>query len=749
MAAPATIAEFLARVTKSALLDPQRLDGYLHQLRTTSTMPAKPQQLADAMLRDGLLTRYQAEQLLLGQGGTFTVSSKYRILERLGAGGMASVYLCEHMVMRRRVALKVLPPALAEDPSALGRFHREARAVAALDHPNIVRAYDIDRDGKLHFLVMEYVDGSSLQEIVKRHGRLDLGRSAHYIRQAAQGLQHAHSAGLVHRDIKPANLLLDRQGTVKVLDMGLARFFHDEADNLTHKYHEAVLGTADYMAPEQTLDSHAVDIRADIYSLGITWYFLLTGKSPFGRGTVTQKLLWHQMKQPEPIAALRPEVPDALGALISRMIAKEPAGRYQTPAEVVAALASWTQTPIPPPPKEEMPRLSRAALGCAQTEVRRAPPPTVQRGAAGGPPFGEGALPVPGESLSPTQASAPSTQEPLMAMPVSVASQADEHVGPQTPQAEPVPASTTAWAMDDPTVSARAGQRTSETLPRSRNHLLIGAMALAAVVGTMVAAGAAIGLWWLLTGPTRRAVVASSSPVSGPENSKKEPPPVAVTIQKKENHYRIRSAHYEAIVEADGCLTSLRTGGIEFLRPGNGTLSRGSYFFDPGTQTVPALSTLEQPSADVLTATGEKGSIRYEFAADVLTWRLTNALDRDLLFYIVFDPAVTVVSNRQGEFAKLPQVREWPTTVWFAGRSKLTITGSTNIWGPWEKGYQVWQATLKPRETHPVVLDVGVTSDAEAAKVAKLTGASARRQAPPGRSAPGAGTTGKSGSPPP
>jgi serine/threonine protein kinase len=718
MAAPATIAEFIARVTKSALLEPQRLDDYLRQFRATSPLPEKPQQLADAMLRDGLLTRYQAEQLLLGQGSTFTVSGKYRILERLGSGGMASVYLCEHLVMRRRVALKVLPPALAEAPSALGRFHREARAVAALDHPNIVRAYDIDRDGKLHFLVMEYVDGSSLQEIVKHHGRLDLARSAHYIRQAATGLQHAHAAGLVHRDIKPANLLLDRQGTVKVLDMGLARFFHDEADNLTHKYHEAVLGTADYMAPEQTLDSHTVDIRADIYSLGITWYFLLTGKNPFGQGTVTQKLLWHQMKKPEPIAVLRPEVPDALGALLAKMIAKEPAERYQTPAEVVAALVPWTQTPIAPPPKEEMPRLSRAALGCAQTEIRRAPPPTVQRGAAAELPLGEGALPVPGESRSPSHPAAPSTQEPPMAMRVALEAQA--------PQARPIPDSATAWAMDDPTVSAHAGQSPAETSRRLRKHLLLGGMVLAALAGALVAASAALGLWWLLSEPARRAAVASSAPGSGPEDPRKETPAVAVTIQKRESTYRVRSAHYEAIVEADGCLTSLRSGGVEFLRPGSGTPSRGSYFFDPREQTIPALSTLEQPSADELTAKGVKGSIRYEFAADVLTWHVTNALDRELIFFMVFDPAVTVASNGRGEFVKLPQVREWPTTVWFAGRSKLTITGGTHIWGPWEKGYQVWQATLKPRETHRVVLEVGVPSDAEAAKVAELTGAAPR-----------------------
>ena len=224
------------------------------------------------LVRDGLLTHFQAEQFLQGKWRRFTIG-KYKVLETLGAGGMGSVYLCEHKLMRRRVAVKVLPAAKAEDPAALERFYREARAVAALDHPNIVRAYDIDQDENLHFLVMEYVDGASLQEIVKKSGPLDVLRACHYIRQAAVGLQHAHEAGLVHRDIKPGNILVDRTGTVKILDMGLARFFHDEEDMLTKKYDENVLGTADYLAPEQALDSHGVDIRADIYSLGATFYF--------------------------------------------------------------------------------------------------------------------------------------------------------------------------------------------------------------------------------------------------------------------------------------------------------------------------------------------------------------------------------------------------------------------------------------------------------------------------------------------
>src|SRR3989475_9719478 len=191
MAAPSTNEEFLELVRKSGVVDEKRLDTHMKGLRAGGNLTAEPGKLAGILVRDGILTHFQAEQFLLGKWRRFTIG-KYKVLERLGSGGMGSVYLCEHKFMRRRVAVKVLPAAKAEDPSSLERFYREARAVAALDHPNIVRAYDIDQDDNLHFLVMEYVDGSSLQEIVQRVGPLDPIRCAHYISQAALGLQHAH-----------------------------------------------------------------------------------------------------------------------------------------------------------------------------------------------------------------------------------------------------------------------------------------------------------------------------------------------------------------------------------------------------------------------------------------------------------------------------------------------------------------------------------------------------------------------------
>jgi serine/threonine protein kinase len=363
MPSPTTIDEFLELVRKSGVVDEKKLTTYLDKVGTAQTLPSVPAVLAGLLVRDGLLTQFQAEHVLQGKWRGFCLG-KYKVLERLGSGGMGMVYLCEHKLMRRRVAVKVLPAARAQDASSLERFYREARAVAALDHPNIVRAYDIDQDDKLHFLVMEHVDGSSLQEIIKKSGPMDVLRACHYIRQAALGLQHAHeTAGIVHRDIKPGNILVDRNGVVKILDMGLARFFHDEEDVLTKKYDENVLGTADYLAPEQALDSHSVDIRADIYSLGATFYFCLTGKTPFAEGTVAQKLIWHQTRQPKPIRQMRPEVPEGVVASIEKMMAKDPSQRPQAPQEIAELLTPWTQTPIAPPPDHEMPQLCPAAMG--------------------------------------------------------------------------------------------------------------------------------------------------------------------------------------------------------------------------------------------------------------------------------------------------------------------------------------------------------------------------------------------------
>jgi serine/threonine protein kinase len=363
MSVPLTTDEFLALVYKSEVTDSERLAAFVAQRRGGDLLPADTPALGQLLVNEGLLTYFQMEQLLQGKWRGFTVG-KYKILERIGSGGMGVVYLAEHKFLHRLVAVKVLPVVLAQDPWFLDFFYREAQAIAALDHANIVHAHDVDQDGNLHFLVMEYVDGNSLQTIVSKSGPMDFRRVPHYMAQAARGLQHAHEAGIVHRDIKPANLLLERRGLIKILDMGLAHFFaHAPADwRAKQDMGKRIVGTDDYLAPEQIVDSDNVDIRADIYSLGDTAYFLLTGNPPFHHvARDDHKLMSHLLRTPRAIRECRPEVPEELAAIFSKMMAKNPWERYRLPKDAVTALEPWTRTPIPPPPENEMPGLSPAA----------------------------------------------------------------------------------------------------------------------------------------------------------------------------------------------------------------------------------------------------------------------------------------------------------------------------------------------------------------------------------------------------
>lgn len=363
MPPPATVEKYVELIGKTGLIPEDRLTRGVSAISDQPNPPTTVEHFALACVRGGLLTGFQSKQIRLGRYKKFVLNDKYRILELIGTGGMGAVYLCEHKFMRRLVAVKILPADKYDDPSNLERFIREARAVAALNHPNIVRAYDIDRAEGMHFLVMEYVDGSSLQEIVARFGPLDPVRAAFCIAQGAVGLQHAQEQGLVHRDIKPGNLLVDRLGIVKLLDLGLARFFEPERDDkLTERYDEkCVLGTADYLAPEQAVTNN-VDIRADIYGLGGTFYFLLTGKSPAPDGNVAQKLLFHQKNDPVPVTHFRQDVPAGILAVLQKMLRKNPADRFQTPLEVAEALAEWAEQPVPAPPDYEMPDLCPAVM---------------------------------------------------------------------------------------------------------------------------------------------------------------------------------------------------------------------------------------------------------------------------------------------------------------------------------------------------------------------------------------------------
>ena len=339
---PVPVPKFLDAVERSGLVEKARLQEILEVLERDAGGQALNDTLAISarLTQIGLLTGWQSERLLEGRCRGFFVG-KYKLLNHLGSGGMSSVYLAEHLLMRRRVAIKILPIHRVSDSSFLARFHREARAAAALDHANIVRAFDVDHEGDVHYLVMEFVEGRDLRALVESQGPLDERTAADFVRQAAEGLAHAHAAGLVHRDMKPANLLVDARGVVKVLDLGLARFADDSEASLTQQFDEKVLGTVDYMSPEQAIDSHRTDARSDIYSLGCTLYFALSGHPPFPAGSLAERVMSHQNAEPASLTAKRPELSPALVAICRRMMDKSPEARYQSAAEVSAALAAW------------------------------------------------------------------------------------------------------------------------------------------------------------------------------------------------------------------------------------------------------------------------------------------------------------------------------------------------------------------------------------------------------------------------
>ena len=324
------------------------------------TLP--PNALLDRLMAAHLLTPYQADRLAAGKYKGFLLGG-YVILDKIGTGGMGQVFLAEHAAMRRRVAIKVLPAPVADDPVARERFHREARSAAALDHPNIIRVFDMNREGRLLYLVMEYLEGITLLSLVSKVGKLSVAAAADYARQVAIGLQHAHESGMVHRDIKPNNLLVDRLGVVRILDLGLVRSLADADSKLTSQIGaNSILGTADYLAPEQAVDSSTVDIRADVYGLGATLYYLLAGHPLFPEGKTAQKLMWQQWKNPTLITDLRPDVPAGLGHALRKALAKKPDDRFQTPQQFADALAPYARVSAPasgiipaPPPRRPGP----------------------------------------------------------------------------------------------------------------------------------------------------------------------------------------------------------------------------------------------------------------------------------------------------------------------------------------------------------------------------------------------------------
>jgi serine/threonine-protein kinase len=340
---------FVKLVRKSGLVSRERLARALEQVSDTD----RGKTVARELVEKGLLTKFQAERILAGMTDGF-VMGQYRILDELGRGGMGRVFKAEHMTMGRVVALKILNPTLTKTEKARQLFHREVKNAAKLNHPNIVTAFDANQVGERCFLVMEFVDGPNLQDFVKEHGPLPINQACDYVRQTAIGLHHAHDMGMVHRDIKPANLLVQKMNSkattntanLKILDFGLARLTGSENESGTHESSiettNTVMGTPDFLSPEQARNLRSVDGRSDLYSLGCTFYVLLTGEVPFPGGTTMEKLVRQSTEAPRPIQSLRPDIPNEVAAIVHKLLEKKPEDRFQSGAELAAALAQFT-----------------------------------------------------------------------------------------------------------------------------------------------------------------------------------------------------------------------------------------------------------------------------------------------------------------------------------------------------------------------------------------------------------------------
>ena len=343
---------FLKRLERSGIVAEDTLAEVLNNLKKTAAgRKIAADELIQHLIESGVITQWHTDKLLAGKYKGFFLG-KFKLLGHLGTGGMSSVYLAESKVSGQRRAIKVLPRKKVADRSYLDRFYREGKAAARLNHPNVVKIYDICNDDDTHYMVMEHVKGSDLYERVKAGGAMSIEDAVDCIVQSAQGLQHAHAMELVHRDIKPANLLKTDTGVVKILDLGLALMNTDEdEESLTVLHNEKVMGTADYLSPEQAVNSHEVDLRSDIYSLGCTLFYLLTARAPFNEGSLAQRIAKHQTQPPPHVSDLREDCPRELSDICYRMMEKKPENRFADCRQVETALQRflehWRANPNP------------------------------------------------------------------------------------------------------------------------------------------------------------------------------------------------------------------------------------------------------------------------------------------------------------------------------------------------------------------------------------------------------------------
>ena len=331
-----SLSDFLDTLERSKLVDCAKVDAMRAELgeRDRNDLAA----VIQALVQRRLLTRFQASKILAGKVGPF-VLGKYKIMRQLGRGGMSKVYFARHVETRKGFAIKVLPPHLATaERNALARFRREANVGLRLSHPHVAETIEVGEDNGAHFMVMEYIPGQNLFEMVTQGGPLRVWDAARLFAEVATGMEHIHRLGIVHRDIKPSNVMVTPEGTAKLVDMGLASH-EDEADQLTRPV--TVLGTMDYIAPEQVSGDRRADQRSDIYALGCTLYFALSRHMPFAGGDAMSKIYRHRMEEPEPLEKITKHVPREFAALVRKMMAKDPVDRYQNAGELVHDLTRW------------------------------------------------------------------------------------------------------------------------------------------------------------------------------------------------------------------------------------------------------------------------------------------------------------------------------------------------------------------------------------------------------------------------
>jgi hypothetical protein len=374
----ASVEEYFALLEKTGLLDPDKLA----EARAAANEGENVGAVAERLVAAGLLSPWQSAQLSEGRSDFFL--GKYKLIRSLSRHQPGSVFLGEHVALKRLAALKVIVRDFEKDPQSLARFLEEARSLASLDHPNIVRSYSVDEQEGRFYIATEYIDGADLRAIVESQEPLECALAADHARQVAEGLHYGHGQGVVHGDLKPSVLLLNKQGVVKIANMGLSRL-RDRGPRGKEK-ERRLLDSVDYLAPEQSMASAGLDHRADIYSLGCTLYFLLTGRPPFPEGLLHERLMRHQSMQPEPIDKFRSDVPKDLVEICRKMMAKKPDGRYQTAKEAGAALAKFRapKRKAKPAPLKTGRRLAEAAkepaADVAAASVAPAPPilPSIQ-----------------------------------------------------------------------------------------------------------------------------------------------------------------------------------------------------------------------------------------------------------------------------------------------------------------------------------------------------------------------------------